>query len=61
MKLKMQDIVCCHVDPIFIHRSSKINKHGRLSSTDHSRSPSSGHHFDSVLIIGANTLLDDSR
>ena len=55
-----EDIVLLsQVDPVFIHRSPEINKHKRLSSTDHSRSPSSGHHFDSVLIIGANALLDE--
>ena len=55
-----EDIVLLsRAEPIFIHRCSEINTYKRsyLSKSDELKP--NGNHFDSVLIIGTNSLLDE--
>lgn len=55
-----EDIVLLsRAEPVFIHRSSEINTSKRVSLSHRDVFNPNRNHFDSVLIIGTNSLLDE--
>ncbi len=55
-----EDIVLLsHIEPTLIHRSARTNQLNEISLSDAGGLKPNSNHFDSVLILGTNSLLDE--